>query len=102
MPALILHVRRAAALLKGDTGRLRPPKAGEGLGERFGRPRIRCPACAWEPQRDDHWMCECLHSWNTFDTLGVCPACGREWDETQCPKCHVWSKHEDWYADDDV
>ena len=88
-------------LFKGDPDRLRPPKTRSRAGGRAGRPRIRCPECAWEPQRGDRWSCECLHSWNTFDTGGVCPSCDRTWTETQCPKCHVWSRHLDWYADDD-
>jgi hypothetical protein len=61
-------------------------------------PRIRCPRCGWEPERDDRWMCSCLHVWNTFDTGGVCPACARKWEATQCRRCHAWSPHRDWYA----
>jgi len=38
--------------------------------------------------------------WNTFDTRGVCPACGREWQETQCRRCDAWSRHEDWYVEE--
>ena len=45
-------------------------------------------------------MCQCLHVWNTFDTRGVCPACGHEWKETQCLRCKAWSKHDDWYAEE--
>jgi hypothetical protein len=45
-------------------------------------------------------MCECLHVWNTFDTRGVCPACGHQWKETQCLRCQAWSPHEEWYADE--
>ena len=67
---------------------------------RHGGSRIRCPRCAWEPGREDLWMCTCLHLWNTFETRGICPACGREWKETQCPRCSAWSPHEDWYVDD--
>ncbi len=37
-------------------------------------PRIRCPFCGWSPRKEDKWFCECGHSWNTFDTGGVCPA----------------------------
>lgn len=88
-------------LLKGDPDRLRTLKTQDRLGVRSGGPRIRCPACGWEPRRDDLWSCLCLHAWNTFDTGGVCPACGQHWKETQCPRCHVWSLHEDWYADDE-
>ena len=87
--------------LKGDPDRLRRPKAGDRTGERASPPRIRCPACGWEPGRDDHWSCTCGHAWNTFDTGGECPACDQKWTDTQCPRCHVWSKHRDWYADDE-
>jgi hypothetical protein len=38
-------------------------------------PRIRCPLCGWSARKEDRWFCECGHSWNTFDTGGVCPAC---------------------------
>ena len=65
-----------------------------------GRNRIRCPRCAWEPGRGDRWMCTCLHVWNTFDTRGVCPGCGRRWLETQCLRCKAWSRHEDWYEEE--
>jgi hypothetical protein len=71
----------------------------EGKGKRGSR--IRCPRCAWEPERDSTWMCSCLHLWNTFDTGGTCPRCGRQWLETQCLRCHQWSPHRDWYADDE-
>jgi hypothetical protein len=64
--------------------------------DRFGR--IRCPRCQWQPGRDDRWSCKCGHSWNTFDTHGVCPACAVAWRETQCLRCGQWSPHEDWYA----
>jgi hypothetical protein len=97
VPVLLVSVR----LLKGDPAHLRPPKEKDRLGERIGRPRVRCPACKWEPKRDDQWTCECLHAWNTFDTGGVCPSCQRQWMETQCPQCHVWSRHADWYDDGD-
>ena len=62
------------------------------------RVRIRCPRCSWEPRRHDLWRCLCLHAWNTFDTGGVCPACGHAWAETQCLRCHEWSPHADWYV----
>ncbi|HXV59552.1 MAG TPA: hypothetical protein VEK15_02575 [Vicinamibacteria bacterium] len=64
-------------------------------------PRIRCPRCVWEPERDSLWMCTCLYVWNTFDTRGKCPGCGRQWMETCCLRCHEWSPHGDWYADED-
>jgi hypothetical protein len=95
-------VRGAGALLlrKSEPVPVRSPDADDSadLGRR--RSRIRCPRCGWEPGRDDRWTCTCLHSWNTFETGGVCPACGRKWAETQCPRCHAWSRHEDWYVEE--
>jgi hypothetical protein len=74
------------------------PDVREADENRPGGNRIRCPRCAWEPRREDRWMCTCLHVWNTFDTRGVCPGCGQEWRETQCLRCKAWSRHHDWYA----
>lgn len=59
---------------------------------------IRCPKCGWRPARQDRWQCACLHVWNTFDTRGRCPACGKQWKDTQCLRCHRWSAHEEWYV----
>lgn len=65
------------------------------------RRRIRCPKCQYEPRRTDLWVCSkgCGHTWNTFDTGGRCPACGVQWKDTVCPRCHQWSAHKDWYED---
>lgn len=61
--------------------------------------RIRCPKCAWEPRPESSWQCRCGHAWNTFDTYGKCPACGKVWKNTQCLDCFRWSPHADWYTD---
>ncbi len=65
------------------------------------RIEIRCPKCHWEPDGRPHWTCSCGHRWNTFDTGGRCPACRRQWNETQCVLpaggCDAWSPHLDWY-----
>jgi hypothetical protein len=53
--------------------------------------RIRCPRCGWSPRKEDKWFCECGHSWNTFDTGGVCPECLHQWTETQCLSCSTGS-----------
>jgi len=65
-----------------------------------GKRKIRCPKCAWSPQRSDRWMCACGHTWNTFDTRGICPACDAAWKDTQCLRCHAWSPHDSWYVDE--
>lgn len=88
----------------------RDERRGGGVGFGLGRspkegaprgcgPRIRCPKCGWEPERESLWMCSCLHTWNTFDTAGRCPACGRRWMDTCCLRCHQWSPHREWYED---
>jgi hypothetical protein len=60
-------------------------------------PRIRCPLCAWQPDAHSRWFCNCGHTWNTFDTGGICPACLYQWLITACLACHRWSAHSDWY-----
>ena len=71
------------------------PEAGTGTGRGSGE--IRCPLCGWTPAAHDRWACRCLHSWNTFDTGGVCPNCIYQWAYTQCLACKGWSLHSDWY-----
>ena len=61
--------------------------------------KIYCPKCEWQPGAGDRWYCSCGHAWNTFDTQGRCPKCGKVWLDTQCLACHKWSKHHDWYHD---
>ena len=83
----------------GGGGELDDPAIRDTTHDTPGGRRIRCPKCAWEPRREDHWSCACLHVWNTFETGGVCPACQRQWLETQCPRCDGWSPHLAWYVD---
>jgi hypothetical protein len=88
-------------LLKAPPGGVSLPDERTGSVRVGGRGRIRCPKCGWQPSRHDVWMCVCLHSWNTFDTKGVCPGCGIKWSDTQCLRCKQWSRHDDWYEDED-
>lgn len=61
--------------------------------------KIFCPKCRWVPPPSHLWQCEpaCGCLWHTFQTAGVCPQCGKHWEDTQCPKCRSWSPHADWY-----
>ncbi|MCB9299080.1 MAG: hypothetical protein H6566_00445 [Lewinellaceae bacterium] len=63
--------------------------------------KITCPKCAWEPDGGAYWGCTCGHIWNTFETAGRCPACGKQWKDTQCIAwrggCNRMSPHIDWY-----
>ena len=63
---------------------------------------IRCRVCLWKPNAWSRWQCvpSCGHAWNTFDTHGRCPACGKHWLHTCCLSCHQWSLHEAWYVED--
>lgn len=60
---------------------------------------IYCPKCKWEPPASARWLCSCGHKWNTFDTQGQCPECGKVWQKTQCLECQKWSPHHEWYHD---
>lgn len=59
--------------------------------------KIACPKCGWEPDGYRHWICSCGCKWNTFDTKGKCPDCGKQWKDTHCPRCGHPSEHEAWY-----
>ena len=58
---------------------------------------ILCPKCEGEPEASALWTCTCDQQWHTFDTGGTCPACGKQWKDTQCHLCLGWSPHLDWY-----
>lgn len=68
---------------------------------------IACPKCDWEPDGGAYWMCECGHTWNTFETVGKCPQCSKVHKVTRCPTvpggCGKISPHVDWYKNlDDI
>lgn len=88
----MLEVRRNADDEGGDGATSR--STGDVL-SRF--QRIRCPKCAWQPQKHHRWYCHCGHCWNTFETRGVCPGCHFVWQQTACHRCEQWSAHADWY-----
>ena len=69
------------------------------LDQMFGpiMPGIRCPKCKWTPRTMYRWSCKCEYQWNTFDTRGLCPGCGYQWESTACPQCGAMSPHSDWY-----
>jgi len=62
-------------------------------------PGIRCPQCKWTPRTKSLWSCKCGHHWNTFDTRGLCPGCGYQWEITGCLQCGAVSPHAEWYVD---
>ena len=84
-------------LLKGDPDHVRTRRRSLTGDKPKHRRRIRCPKCLWEPGRHDLWVCVCFHSWNTFDTHGVCPSCGLKCVGYMLLNCLKWSRHDDWY-----
>lgn len=98
---MLLFVKHALRALDPGKQGDDPDKEGVPLPEDrlgAGGPKIRCPKCAWQPRAEDRWFCNCAFGWNTFDTRGRCPACGYQWTATACPRCSLWSQHEDWYV----
>jgi len=77
------------------------PRVLEKLGLDHDHSGIRCPICGWRPQKHDAWRCDpgCGNVWNTFETRGRCPDCGKQWIETACLHCGEWSLHESWYEE---
>jgi hypothetical protein len=61
----------------------------------------QCPRCGFRPNQFTMWQCtpDCGFLWSTFDTHGKCPRCRKQWNDTACPSCHAWSKHNDWYLE---
>jgi hypothetical protein len=65
------------------------------LEELFGAaiPGVSCPKCKRPPRTKNLWTCKCGHHRNTFDTRGLCPGCGFQWDITECLQCGATSPH---------
>ena len=42
----------------------------------------------------------CHTVWNTFETRAKCPGCGKQWKDTCCLACGLWSPHDDWYHEE--
>jgi len=77
------------------------------------RTKIRCPKCQWQPEASSRWMCSgagppenfpagCGTAWNSFETRGICPGCDHRWEWTACLACGAWSRHDDWYVEEDA
>jgi Zn-dependent protease len=59
-------------------------------------PNAFCPFCREHPPQAPLWSCPCGSRFDTFQTGGNCPACGRTYQTTMCPFCaqlsplHLW------------
>ncbi len=49
---------------------------------------VVCPGCAAHPVMGPYWRCtECDSRFDTFEYAAMCPGCGFEAPDTQCPEC---------------
>jgi Zn-dependent protease len=56
-----------------------------------------CPACGQAPLIGAWWGCsECGTRFDTFETRGSCPNCGRHFAETGCPECQAHHSLPEW------
>jgi Zn-dependent protease len=47
-----------------------------------------CPGCKAAPPAGNLWRCgKCGQGFDTFQTLGICPHCGAQYQSTQCLDC---------------
>src|SRR5215472_9279659 len=47
-----------------------------------------CPTCNTAPPIGNYWKCsQCQQSFDTFQTQGACPSCGRQFAVTACLDC---------------
>jgi len=51
-----------------------------------------CPSCRTAPPKGAYWGCgKCRTAFDTFETHGVCPKCGAQFDQTRCLDCGTTS-----------
>jgi Zn-dependent protease len=61
------------------------------------REGFACPACKTPPPVGDIWKCsQCGRAFDTFQTGGVCPACGAQFSETRCMECGAAHPFSQW------
>ncbi len=58
-----------------------------------------CPACFAAPPKGLFWRCdECGQYFDTFDSRGMCPACGMWYLQTRCIACGETHHVDRWHA----
>jgi Zn-dependent protease len=61
------------------------------------REGFACPTCKAAPPVGDVWKCgRCGHQFDTFQTRGVCPACGTQFPVTRCMDCGAAHSVSEW------
>lgn len=63
------------------------------------RDGFACPSCKAAPPIGDIWGCaQCGHRFDTFQSRGVCPACGAQFPATRCMECGAAHPISEWTA----
>lgn len=63
------------------------------------RQGFACPSCRMAPPVGAYWQCgACRQPFDTFETRGVCPHCGAEFNKTMCLDCHEQRPMSEWAA----
>ncbi len=61
------------------------------------REGFACPSCHTAPPLGELWRCsQCQQQFDTFLTLGTCPACHAQFNLTQCLDCGTRSAMNEW------
>jgi len=61
------------------------------------RPGFACPSCHSQPPLGALWRCgQCGNAFDTFETHANCPACGANFNLTQCLDCGTRSAMSEW------
>jgi len=56
-----------------------------------------CPTCNTAPPIGNYWKCsQCQQPFDTFQTQGACPSCGRQFPVTACLDCHRAHPMNEW------
>jgi hypothetical protein len=63
------------------------------------RQGFACPACKTAPPLGELWRCgKCGQAFDTFQTQGICPHCGTQFNVTQCLDCGASNSLSAWGA----
>ena len=63
------------------------------------RDGFACPSCKAVPRTGDLWKCgQCGNRFDTFQSKGVCPACGAQFPATRCMECGEAHPISEWTA----
>jgi DNA-directed RNA polymerase subunit RPC12/RpoP len=63
------------------------------------REGFACPSCGTHPPVGPLWKCaQCTQTFDTFQSMAVCPHCGAQFPNTMCGECHKMHPISEWAA----